>query len=316
MQSELQREGWEFRERHYAFVAPSTCNMCGNDAGDAEILGLRLDKSQGRRPKEQRGIAVSVCRCRSCGLIFSYPQPRPRSLSDHYGIPPESYWRTVSIDTPHGYFGREVATAKRLLSFRPGMRALDIGVGLGHAVQTMQSAGFEVSGIEPSEPFLAKAKERLRIDEHHLLLAGIEEAEFESESFDFVTFGAVIEHLYDPNAAICRALQWLKPGGVIQMEVPHAEYFISRLINLYYRVRGTNYVTNLSPMHVPFHLYEFTLESFRKNALLNGYTTVEHWFEVGSIYHVPACMHLPLRWWMQRSQTGMQLTVWLRKPAA
>ena len=29
-------------------------------------------------------------------------------------------------------------------------------------------------------------------------------------------------------------------------------------------MRGTNYVTNISPMHSPFHLYEFGLKSFEE----------------------------------------------------
>ena len=34
---------------------------------------------------------------------------------------------------------------------------------------------------------------------------------------------------------------------------------------------GTNYVTNLNPMHVPYHLYEFDLKSFEVNAKKLGY---------------------------------------------
>ena len=67
-------------------------------------------------------------------------------------------------------------------------------------------------------------------------------------------------------------------------------------------------------MHVPFHLYEFGLKSFQKNAGLVGYEIAEHQFTVCSIYHVPRFLHPPLRWWMDRTNTGMQLTVYLRKP--
>ena len=61
-------------------------------------------------------------------------------------------------------------------------------------------------------------------------------------------------------------------------------------------------------MHTPFHLYEFTLASFR------DFDVAEHWHDVCEIYHVPKALHPPLRWWMQRTDTGMQLTVFLRKP--
>ena len=85
---------------------------------------------------------------------------------------------------------------------------------------------------------------------------------------------------------------------------------MARLINWFFRLRGTNYVTHLSPMHSPFHFYEFTLKSFA------DFTVAEHWFDVCEIYHVPAALHAPLRWWMKRHDSGMQLTVFLRKDRA
>ena len=99
-------------------------------------------------------------------------------------------------------------------------------------------------------------------------------------------------------------------GGIIQAEVPSADYLMSRLANLYFRLRGTNYVTHISPMHSPFHLYEFTLRSFRR------FNPVHHRYEVGTIRQVPRLLHPPLRWLMDKTQRGMQLTVYLRKPAA
>ena len=136
------------------------------------------------------------------------------------------------------------------------------------------------------------------VDRERLQLAAVEDAEFPDESFDFITFGAVLEHIYDPSAVLGRALKWLKPGGIIQAEVPSSKHLMARLINFYFRLRGTNYVTDISPMHVPFHLYEFGLKSFQKNALLSGYELAEHRFTVCSIYHVPRLLHGPLRWWM------------------
>jgi hypothetical protein len=61
-------------------------------------------------------------------------------------------------------------------------------------------------------------------------------------------------------------------------------------------------------MHPPFHLYEFTLRSFKK------YEIAEHSFEVCSIPHVPKFLHPLFRWWMCRTDSGMQLTIYLRAP--
>jgi SAM-dependent methyltransferase len=238
-------------DRTYTFHDVGACNMCGSDVSGARILGLRLSRSQGRWPRTKRGIAVTVCRCRSCELIFADPLPIPRTLSDHYGLPPESYWKNVDYNPAPGYFGRQIETAKRLLDFRSDIKAIDVGIGLGKAARVMREAGFDVFGLEPSEPFYRKAMELLGADDRRFQLAAMEDAEFEAGGFDFVTFGAVLEHLYDPDAALAKAMRWLRSGGVAHAEIPNSRHLVGRLINAYYRLLGTGFVTNISPMHVP-----------------------------------------------------------------
>lgn len=294
----------------YDFHPASACNMCGSS--DFAPFGMRLNGTQGLRPRRAAGIAVSIRKCRGCGLIFPDPMPTPEHLSDHYGVPPEDYW-TGKHEWDPSYFAAEIATAKRLIGFREGMRALDIGTGLGKCMKSLAAAGFDARGIEPSEPFRTRSLEMFEIPAERIRLAGVEEAQFAPDSFDFITFGAVLEHLPDPSAAIEKAMGWLAPGGVIQIEVPSARHLIGRLINLYYRLAGTTYVTNTSPMHSPFHLYEFTLEAFRRNGARLGYSIAEHVFMVCEIFHFPRPLHPLLRWWMARTDSGMQLTVYLRK---
>ena len=283
--------------------------MCGT--GDFRMLGMRLSASQGLSPRKAEGIAVPVKKCSACGLVFSAPQPIPNELSDHYGTPPEEYW---SADAWHwkwapDYFGSEIARAKSLLSFTPGMKALDIGVGLGKAMKSLTAADFDAWGIEPSEPFRRKAVEVMGIAPDRIQLAAMENAEYPPGTFDFISFGAVLEHLYEPRAALERAMGWLKPGGILHAEVPSSDHLMSKLLNTYFRLRGTNYVTNLSPMHSPFHLYEFSLASFK------NFDVAYHEYQVCGIYHVPRLLHPPLRWLMRATNTGMQLSVFLRKPA-
>jgi len=123
---------------------------------------MRMNRSQGRRPRQASGIAVSVKKCLDCELIFSDPRPKPALLSDHYGVPPESYWtQPAQWEVPDWYFAAEIAQAKQLLGFREDITALDIGAGLGKAMTAMRRSGFDVYGIEPSEQFRAKAMERM-----------------------------------------------------------------------------------------------------------------------------------------------------------
>lgn len=109
------------------------------------------------------------------------------------------------------------------------------------------------------------------------------------------------------------ALKWTKPGGIIHLEVPNSDYLISVIINIYYMLVGTTYVTNISPMHSPFHLFEFTLKSFTKHSARYNYSVVDHWVDVCAIISLPKLLHPVLRWTMKLSGTGMQRTVFLRK---
>jgi SAM-dependent methyltransferase len=278
--------------------------MCGSTA--FKLLGLRMDGRQGLRPQEASGIGVSIKQCRNCGLIFSDPQPRPQSISDHYGMPPEEYWQTEDLDPHPGYMAVEISTAKRLLNFRPGMTALDIGAGVGKAMVALDSAGFQTWGIEPSEPFYQRAIRRVSPD--RLQMQSVEDADFPADTFDFITFGAVLEHLYSPREALDQAMGWLKPGGIIHAEVPSADYLISKLFNRYFRFKGTRLVTHLSPMHPPFHLFEFTRKSFEQRYKLADYS---HY--VCDILNVPAVLHPPLKWWMSHTGSGMEIVVYLTK---
>jgi SAM-dependent methyltransferase len=298
----------------YNFISQENCNMCKAPTNTAKVLGVRLNQSQGARPRGKTGIGVTICRCRNCGLEFPQPLPVPRSISDHYGVPPESYWQEDYFFFDASYFGKQIEEAKRLLGFSDGMTALDIGAGIGKAMIALEMAGFDVHGIEPSEPFRRKAIERMNIAEERILPESVESARFSDNNFDFITFGAVLEHLYDPSRAIEKAIGWLKPGGVVQIEVPSSDHLLPYFLNTYNRVCGTNYVTNLSPMHSPFHLFAFTRRSLQQHSYRFGYEIACSYIEVASIRHAPALVKPLLRFWMKHTDRGQQLTVWLRKP--
>jgi SAM-dependent methyltransferase len=302
------------RTLHYFFEEVLHCEMCGDPTSNHKLLGQRLNTSQGLKPWKKEGISVSVKKCRNCHLIYSSPQPIPFDIQDHYGIPPESYWKNEERLRWHpSFFSKEISKAKELLRFHEGMLALDIGTGLGRGMKSMINAGFDTYGLEPSEPFYRRAIEQMGIDEKDLKFGMVEEVDYPANTFDFITFGAVVEHLYHPAFCIERALGWLKPGGVIHIEVPSSKHLIAKIINLYFRVVGTTYVTHISPMHNPFHLYEFDLRSFEQLSKRLGCTIAHHEYMTGSIEFVPRPLHPVFRKFMEATNSGLQLIIWLRK---
>lgn len=287
------------------------CEMCGSKT--AKVLGQRLNQSQGLNPKNKMGISVSVIQCNTCNLIYSNPQPTPLNIQDFYGVEAENYWREEYFNISELDFFEEIQHIKNLLSYREGMKALDIGAGIGKCMIALEKAGFDSYGIESSKSFYNKAITRMNIKKEKLLLSMIEDVSYEKNTFDLITYGAVFEHLYHPAKVLEKSLEWLSPNGIIHIEVPSSRHFIAKIINLYYRIRGTNYVTNISPMHSPFHLYEFDLLSFEALAKKLNYEIVRVDYYVGPIYFIPKIFHKVLRWYMKKTNTGMQFTIYLKQ---
>ncbi len=300
------------KQLRYFFNHIESCNMCGSDAHNSKILGKRLNRSQGKDPKNKTGITTTIIKCKNCGLIYSNPQPVPFDLQDHYGVPPEDYWKPNYFNIDENYFKGEIERLKKLIDFKPGMRSLDIGAGLGKAMISLEKAGFDVYGFEPSQQFYERAISKMNIDPKKLQLGMIENVNYPDAYFDFISFGAVLEHLYDPSQSIQKALKWLKPNGIIHIEIPSSDWLINKLVNLFYKLKRSDYVANISPMHDPYHLYEFSLNSFKEHSKQNGYEIALYEYYVCQTY-MPKIADLILKPYMKHTNSGMQLCVWLRK---
>jgi SAM-dependent methyltransferase len=295
----------------YTFISAEHCNMCGHPTQDATILGRRLNAHQGRRPTHRQGVTTSIQRCRSCGLVFPNPMPVPSTVGQHYDRPPEDYWTDEYLERGDSQAEYYIADFQRRWSgTRAHPKALDVGAGVGHSMRALQAAGFATWGIEPSEPFRAKALAGGDISEDRLLHAAIETADLPDREFDFINMGAVVEHLVDPAGAIERAEHWLAPEGLIWIGVPSSDWLVARALNLAYRLQGLDFVTNTSPMHPPFHLYEFTRRSFEVHGQRVGYRIASSRVVVCDTF-MPRLLKPAAYRLMDTTGTGMILEVWL-----
>ena len=177
-------------------------------------------------------------------------------------------------------------------------------------MDALQDGGFDAYGLEPSASFRDEAMKR-GIEKERLQLATIEDASYDRGTFDLISFSAVLEHFQAPGSALERAMEWLAEEGLIFVEVPSARWLLGGLLNTAYRVQGLDYVTNLSPMHPPYHLYEFTLESFIKHGERVGYAVAEYHFLPCETF-LPRPLEKVAQRLMAATDTGMQLQLWLR----
>ncbi len=92
-----------------------------------------------------------------------------------------------------------------------GTRVLELGCGSGHWLREFESAGWEVSGIDPSQGMLAIASARVRGD---LRCGHAEELPWPALSFDVVVAVNAMHHFGHAPAALREAFRVLRTGGL------------------------------------------------------------------------------------------------------
>ena len=109
--------------------------------------------------------------------------------------------------------------------FSAGSTALDVGCGYGGVCRQLAARGYEVAGVEIN----TEALESLR-------RAGIRTYSFDlndewplEHRFDLIVMVEVLEHLFDPIAALEQAKRHLEPGGKLIVSVPIYFDLVDRL---------------------------------------------------------------------------------------
>jgi SAM-dependent methyltransferase len=99
-----------------------------------------------------------------------------------------------------------------------GLRALEIGCGAGQLMVKLQSAGWEVEGVEydPVAADIARKRSGCRVWEGDFV-----EIELATGQYHLVVLSHVFEHLEDPIEALRRIKDLLAPGGQAVLFYPN-----------------------------------------------------------------------------------------------
>jgi 2-polyprenyl-3-methyl-5-hydroxy-6-metoxy-1,4-benzoquinol methylase len=190
---------------------------------------------------------------------------------------------------------RLVAEAEGLLEGGRRRRFVDVGCGRGEVVWAAARRGWEAEGLDISPAFVARARE-LGVTASVGTLA---ERSFVDAGLDAVTLIEVIEHLYDPGATVRELARVIRPGGVLFVSTPNEESIYQTLGNAYCRLRGLDWVVNLSPTWDLYHVQGFSPRSLRSLLTAHGFSIEELATYPGS--YLPLPQRHGLWGWVERA---------------
>lgn len=195
-----------------------------------------------------------LCRCQSCGFIFSQSIPTPEELENHYkGYGRNDYLSPITIK-------RYEELLDTMEPFRKTNKLLDVGCGIGYFLEVAKKRGWEVYGTEYTD-------EAIRICEEKGLTMNkgkLNPENYDLGQFDIITSFEVIEHINNPNEELNNFHQLLRSGGLVYVTTPNFNSLLR------YRLKAAyNVIT------YPEHLSYYTPRTLKKLFRKNGFTSLK-----------------------------------------
>lgn len=250
------------------FARYAHCPACGSGP-QAEILA-----ELGQADWQDR---MELVQCRDCDHIYYANPPGEDWFANFY----RSEWNAPRGEKLSAAAEPDTAvkdTAARLMAdaglLNPSSRTLEIGCGTGGMMAGLEAAGLtDIHGTEASD--YRAAKTALRFPGR--VYNGGYTAVPGGLQFDFIYSHHVVEHIYDPHAALQWMAERLNPGGAIAITVPNAR--IEPVLN--------------QLLFIP-HLHSFCHRSLHKMAESSGFGTA-FWKGINAPYEIAVLLFRPDR---------------------
>jgi 2-polyprenyl-3-methyl-5-hydroxy-6-metoxy-1,4-benzoquinol methylase len=215
-------------------ITAHSCTVCG----ETENSKLVLRKEQDGRGND----AIALFRCGQCQTTY---------LGGHSKFFDEDLYAYYA--RYHGLKKEDVydpLTRKRYLALLDffsahgrGRTVLDVGCGKGDFVDAALNAGWDVEGIELSQPAVNIAQEFcLPVSNLDFFSMKIENA-----SRDLVTMFEVIEHVPNPGEFFSRAEEIVKPGGLVYLTTPNFNSLDRRVLGAGWDAIHREHLTYFTP---------------------------------------------------------------------
>jgi 2-polyprenyl-3-methyl-5-hydroxy-6-metoxy-1,4-benzoquinol methylase len=218
--------------------------------------------------------SFEVWHCGHCSLRFTQHIPDANAIAKYY----QSSAYISHSDTQEGLVNKlyhfvrnHTLKTKRKLVEQAAQKnkgsLLDVGAGTGAFSHAMQTAGWNITALEPDDGARKTALEKYKLQLQH----PEELYQLSAKQFDAVTMWHVLEHVHDLHGYLKCFHSVLKDDGVLIIAVPN-----------YTSHDAKHYAESWAAYDVPRHLYHFSPASMQKLASVEGFTVKEYkpmWFD-------------------------------------
>jgi SAM-dependent methyltransferase len=209
---------------------------------------------------DNQGAAKTVLvRCNRCDLCFEEPRP-PKAAIDAFYNDVALWTNSTDAEGKQRSYVRELqakeplfrSLARRIERYRVGGRLLDVGCGPGLLERVLDTARWQVTGIEMS-PYIADFG-RTQL-ETNVITGRFEELDLPADSFDVVVMKYVLDHMEEPFEALLKARRVLKADGLLVVaDLINIESFCARWFADGFRLIHPMHFTYFSPRTIALHL--------------------------------------------------------------
>lgn len=197
---------------------------------------------------------LQIVSCRDCGSL--YTPYSPWYSSAYYYV---DYYEHGNLVEPPFVVQRLEEISEAFSPYRQKNRLLDVGCGAGTLLEVARRKGWNTQGVDVS----ASAVAHVRSLGFDVFQGELQEAHFEEAAFDVVTAAELLEHLFEPRAALKEIARILRPGGLLWTTTPHARGLSARMLGLKWGI--------VCP---PEHLQLFSVNGLRRLLKETGFREV------------------------------------------
>lgn len=195
--------------------------------------------------------------CLKCELVYAATKSTNQQIMDSYVNYDDKHHSIANPDRIRS-FTSVLKRNSKILKFNKVKSILDIGCASGAFLIAAKKSGFEAHGVEPSISFREIAKQKYGLN----ISPDLDSLEAGFKLVDMISLWDVLEHASDPSKMIDDLLQYLRPNGLLLLNLPMIDTLPARTLNRFW------------PFYLEVHLFYFTNLSINRLLKLKGFELI------------------------------------------